>query len=121
MRRPWTVFCHVLPAFLSGVECALKYLCEGSVSTSANESESSQGSSASRQDDACASPDASTSELPRNASKHAASLIEWSEVSFAAIGETTAKALRDTGWGPHAVAKEPTPGALLAAIDASSR
>ena len=45
----------------------------------------------------------------------------WDEVGKAAIGPTTAGALRDVGWAPEAVARTPSPHALAAALSAAAR
>lgn len=42
--------------------------------------------------------------------------LDWDEIRKAAIGPTTAEALRDVGWEPSAIAGSPTPESLLRAI-----
>jgi uroporphyrinogen-III synthase len=42
--------------------------------------------------------------------------VGWASVRTAALGPTTAAALREAGWPPEAVAREPTPEALADAL-----
>lgn len=42
--------------------------------------------------------------------------VDWDQVAMAAVGPTTAQAIRSVGLEPRAIAATPTPGALLAAI-----